>query len=371
MKIGITGQSGFVGTHLYNYLNLDPDRNCLISFYDSFFDDPELLTSWVAKCDVIVHLAAMNRHSDPDFLYRTNIELTRKLIFSLENSNSKAHVLFSSSVQEAYDNPYGRSKKEGRELLAHWSEQSGGKFTGLLIPNVFGPFGQPNYNSVVATFCYQLTHGEAPVVINDQEISLIYIDELTRVITEQISSCHTDNELIISPSYKISVTGILELLQNYRETYGEKGVIPVLQNTFETNLFNTFRSYLQLPEHFPVSLSLHEDERGSFVELIRLGLGGQVSFSTTKPGVTRGNHFHTRKIERFAVIRGKAIIRLRRIGTKEVLVFHLDGSAPSYVDMPVWYTHSITNVGNDELFTVFWINEFYDPDDPDTYFETV
>ena len=128
---------------------------------------------------------------------------------------------------------------------------------------------------------------------------------------------------------------------------------------------------MDIPNHFPVLLNQHADERGSFVETMKLGLGGQVSFSTTKPDVTRGNHFHTRKIERFVVIKGKAMIRLRRIGTEEVLEYHLDGSKPAYVDMPIWYTHNITNVGEGELYTLFWINEFFDPDDPDTYYETV
>jgi UDP-2-acetamido-2,6-beta-L-arabino-hexul-4-ose reductase len=151
----------------------------------------------------------------------------------------------------------------------------------------------------------------------------------------------------------------------------DKGVFPVLNDKFEVNLFNTFRCYMDIPNHYPVKLVMNTDDRGTFVETIKTGLGGQVSFSTTKPGITRGNHFHTRKIERFAVIKGKARIQLRRIGTDKVLDFELDGSEPSYVDMPIWYTHNITNVGDEELYTIFWINEFFNPDDPDTFFEKV
>ncbi|MNV80963.1 hypothetical protein D3C71_1745980 [compost metagenome] len=144
-----------------------------------------------------------------------------------------------------------------------------------------------------------------------------------------------------------------------------------MKNKFELNLFNTFRCFINLEKHYPVKFIKHTDPRGAFVEVIRLNIGGQVSFSTTVPGITRGNHYHTRKIERFAVIKGKALIQLRRIGSDEVLNFYLDGEEPSYVDMPIWYTHNIKNIGEEELYTNFWINEFFDPKDPDTYFENV
>jgi len=151
----------------------------------------------------------------------------------------------------------------------------------------------------------------------------------------------------------------------------DMGSIPELRNKFELNLFNTFRCYINIAGHYPVRLVNKTDNRGTFVETVKTCLGGQVSFSTTKPGITRGNHFHTRKIERFAVIRGKARIQLRRIGTDELINYNLDGNEPAFVDMPIWYTHNITNIGHDDLYTIFWINEFFDPTDPDTYFELV
>ena len=160
------------------------------------------------------------------------------------------------------------------------------------------------------------------------------------------------------------------MLEYYRKVYFEEHCFPVLGNTFEKNLFNTFRSYIDHSSHFPVPLRKNTDNRGTFIETVRTEIGGQFSFSTTVPGITRGNHFHTRKVERFIVIKGRASIALRRIGTDKVIMFDLDGEQPSYVDMPVWYTHNITNTGNEELITLFWINEFYDPDDPDTFFET-
>jgi UDP-2-acetamido-2,6-beta-L-arabino-hexul-4-ose reductase len=167
------------------------------------------------------------------------------------------------------------------------------------------------------------------------------------------------------------VSEILTMLNYYKEVYQERGEIPEINNTFELNLFNTYRCFIDIKNYFPIKFTQHTDARGSFVEVIKLGVGGQVSFSTTVPGITRGNHFHTRKIERFAVIKGKALIQLRKIGSDEVLDFYLDGNEPAYVDMPIWYTHNIKNIGDEVLYTNFWINEFYDPNDSDTYFEIV
>ncbi|MBL7905275.1 MAG: NAD-dependent epimerase/dehydratase family protein [Bacteroidales bacterium] len=369
-KVGITGQAGFVGSHLFNYLGLQEGIEC-IPFTDDIFDDAGQLSAFVSGCDVIVHLAAMNRHPDPEVIYNTNTGLVRKLITALEDSGSKAHVIFSSSTQEELDNLYGKSKKEGREMLQSWAGRSGGRFTGLIIPNVFGPFGKPFYNSFVATFCHLLTHDGEPEIHVDSEVRLIYVNELIAAIYKVVRGDETPSPWVIPHTSQHKVTYIRDLLLNYRDLYLAGGIIPELNSPFEINLFNTFRSYIDPAQRFPVKLIQHTDNRGTFVETIRLGTGGQVSFSTTKPGITRGNHFHTRKIERFAVIRGKASIELRQIGTSQVHRFYLDGNEPSYVDMPVWVTHNITNVGDEELFTIFWINEWFNPDDPDTFFETV
>ena len=180
-RVGITGQPGFVGTHLFNLLSLDPEHFTLVPFRDEIFGEPEELRSWVSQCDAIVHLAAMNRHNEPEQIYRTNIRLVKELIAAMVDTRSTPHVLFSSSTQEQYDNPYGRSKKEGRAMLVEWAEKAGAAFTGLVIPNVFGPFGHPYYNSVVATFSHQLTHGERPRIEVDKEMQLIYVGELTEV----------------------------------------------------------------------------------------------------------------------------------------------------------------------------------------------
>ena len=371
IKIGITGQAGFIGTHLYNYLSLKKTEVTLIPFQDNFFEDQDKLAAFAGQCEAIVHLAALNRHNDPQAIYDTNIDLVRKLISAMESTGSRPHVLFSSSTQEERDNVFGKSKREGRKLLAEWASRSGGVFTGMVIPNVFGPFGNPYYNSVVATFSHQLTHNEQPGVDVDALLKLIYIGDLVRIIYYLIENKIANDEFRITPTAEARVTEIMTLLQSFKAQYFEKGIIPDLTDPFERNLFNTFVCYIDHKSYFPFKLKLNTDERGSFVETVKLNSGGQVSFSTTKPGITRGNHFHTRKAERFAVIKGKAKIEFRRIGTDKVLSFDLDGSEPSYVDMPVWYTHNITNTGDDELYTIFWINEPYDPTDPDTFFEQV
>jgi UDP-2-acetamido-2,6-beta-L-arabino-hexul-4-ose reductase len=370
-RVGITGQQGFIGQALFNTLGLYPNEFEQIQYEREFFEDQAKLEKFVSECDVIVHLAAMNRHHDPEVIYETNISLVQKLINALEKSKSKAHVLFSSSSQEERDNLYGRSKREGRELLSNWASKSEALFTGMIIPNVFGPFGNPYYNSFIATFSHQLTHGEQPKIDLDGQVKLIYVHELIDVFLQEIRSKTGKSLLNIPHSSEHKVSEILEILERYKVQYFENGIIPELNSPFQVNLFNTFRSYINHKNHFPVKYIKNTDPRGSFVEIIRLNVGGQVSFSTTVPGITRGNHYHTRKIERFSVIRGKALIQLRKIGTSEVLDFYLDGNEPSYVDMPIWYTHNIKNIGQEELYTNFWINEFYDVNDPDTYFEDV
>lgn len=371
IKVGITGQAGFIGTHLHNYLSLRPNEVTHVPFEDAIFSDQARLEEFVKQCDVIVHLAALNRHNDPQTIYDTNILLVKKLISALENTNSKPHILFSSSTQEERDNVFGKSKREGRELLAKWAERNGAMFTGMVIPNVFGPFGNPYYNSVVATFSHQLTHNEEPKVEIDAQLKLIYIGDLVKEIYYFIQNKVNVKEYIVAHSNELKVTEILELLKSFKSGYFDQGIFPDLNDTFNRNLFNSFVCYIDLENFFPFRLKLNTDERGSFVETIKLNSGGQVSFSTTKPGITRGNHFHTRKAERFVVIKGKALIQLRRIGTDRVLNFELDGREPAFVDMPVWYTHNITNIDDNDLYTIFFINEFFDPEDPDTYFKIV
>lgn len=375
-KIGITGQEGFIGSHLYTALTLDTTVE-LVPFERSFFEDTGKLCNFVSQCDVIVHLAAMNRHEDVNVLYKTNLNLVSKIIAACTEEKCSPHIVFSSSSQEEKENPYGKSKKEGKELFMEWAANNNGEFTSLTIPNVFGPFGKPNYNSVVATFCHKLTHGEEPSIINDGQIGLIYINELVKIIIDTIHK-KVASTAIGKNSYEIKIAAtsikkvseLLTLLQGFQKNYMCNGIFPNLEDAFEKALFNTFRCYIPTA-HYPVHYTKHTDPRGSFVEIARTQTSGQFSYSTTVPGITRGNHFHTRKAERFAVISGKALIQLRKIGTTDIVDYYLDGEEPSYVDMPIWHTHNIKNIGDSELITLFWINEPYDANDPDTYFEDV
>jgi len=372
IKVGITGQAGFIGTHLYNTLCLYPSKYHRVPFEDIWFMEQARLQVFVKSCDVILHLAAMNRHGDPQVIYDTNIRLVKQLITACEATGSKPHILFASSTQEEKDNLYGKSKRDGRKMLEEWAIKNGARFTGLIIPNVFGPFGNPYYNSVVATFCHQLTHNEQPQIDIDGELKLIYVSELIQHIITLITSHQSPvTSYQLQSTSTIKVSALLKKLEGFKESYLARGIIPNLDDPFERNLFNTFVCYIDHKSFFPFHLKLNTDDRGSFVETVKLHSGGQVSFSTTVPGITRGNHFHTRKAERFAVIKGKARIELRRIGTDKILTFELDGSRPSFVDMPVWYTHNITNMGNEELYTLFWISEHYDEGDADTFFEEV
>lgn len=370
-RIGITGQNGFVGGHLFRTISLRKEIYKNICFERSFFDDQKAMDAFVRECDVIIHLAGLNRHENPEVIYETNIELTKKLVSSLIRTKSTAHVIFSSSIQEESNNLYGKSKKECRTILSMWADEYNGKFSGLVIPNVFGPFCRPFYNSLIATFSHELNFDIPSTIKTDQFVQLIYIDDLVMEIIKIIEGQYSKNYEEIPYTNEINVSQLLYLLKRFKDDYIRMGIIPRFNDRFELNLFNTFRSYADIKHKYPGKFVQHTDERGSFVEIIKLNGGGQVSFSTTKPGITRGNHFHTRKIERFAVISGKALIQLRQIGKSEVLEYSLSGNEPSYVDMPIWFTHNIKNIGKTDLYTIFWINEIFNVNDPDTYFEEV
>ena len=371
LRVGITGQAGFIGWHLYHTLLLLKDEFLLVDFDKSFFDNDVLMDDFVRSCDVIVHLAAKNRDKDELVVYNVNLDLSRKLISSFNRTGARPRVIFSSSTQEVLNNLYGKSKSQARQLLESWARDVGGSFTGLVIPNVFGPFSKPFYNSVVATFCHQLVKLEQPTVHNDSAIKLIYVGELVDKIIDILRQPAAANYIEVPHTITLSVKELLSKLEYFQECYLRNATMPKLEDTGEVYLFNTFRSFVAPGLVYPIKYRKNADERGQFVELVKAETSGQFSFSTTFPNVTRGNHFHTRKIERFSVISGEAVIKLKKFGSSDIHEYRLSGDEPSYVDMPVWYVHNITNVGKELLYTTFWINEFYNFNDPDTYFDKI
>lgn len=376
IRIGITGQTGFIGKNLFNQLALYQEIIERIPFENVFFQNGRALSHFVKQCNVIVHLAAVSRDEDQQRLYDTNIALVTKLVEAMETEHVRPYVFFASSIQEELNNLYGKSKRDGREILEKWAKRNDASFSGLILPNVFGPFARPGYSSFVATFCYKLTHDECPVILQDNQIKLVYIDSVCQYIISKIIKRKQSTVSVIEKDsvpfdFEKKVSDVLKLLEYYKRSYYDKGLLPVLKDRYEFNLFVTFSCYIDLTSYFPMMLPKHTNSNGCFVEIIKSGIGGEVSFSIILPEMTYGNHYHTRKIERIAVIKGKALIQLRRIGSNSILKFELYGQIPAYVDIPIWYTYSITNIGEEELYTQFYISECNNPDDGDTFFEIV
>jgi UDP-2-acetamido-2,6-beta-L-arabino-hexul-4-ose reductase len=372
LNILITGSRGFIGQHLVNSLKYKSsfDYN-LIGVNKNDFKNLDSLDSKVKKSTIIVHLAALNRHDDESFIYESNMLLSKILVDSIKRVGFKGKLIFSSSIQESLNNSYGKSKKDSRNLFIKESKLNGFNFSGLVLPNVYGPFGKPNYNSFIPTFCQKILNGRKVEIIENSKVLLVYIDTVVSLIINEIESKDSDFKIQVNPEKTISVNEVKDILIEFKTEYIDNNTIPKLENDFELNLFNTFRSFINIQDFFPIRYKDNIDERGNFIEILRSNSKGQYSYSTTKPNITRGNHFHTKKIERFSVIKGKSIIQLRRIGTDEIIELKLSGDNPSYVDMPVWYTHNILNIGDEELVTLFWINEPYDINNPDTYTEKV
>ena len=368
IKIGITGQAGFIGTHLYNFFGLKKDEVLRVPFENFFFIIPALLENFVRQCDVIFHLAALDRHSNPQFVYDTNMQLVNHIIAALDNSCSRPQIIFASSVQEEHDNAFGKSKREGRELLARWAEKNNILYTGLVIPNVFGPFGRPFHNSVVATFCHQITHNEQPKIEVDAELKLIYIDELVDIFYKVINDQLSNSKYKVPHTAEKKVTEICSLINRFKYEYLDNSMMPILHNNFESNLFNTFKCYIDIQHHYPVKFVMKTDNKETFFQAIKTQLGGQATFYIIKSGITQVNHFHRNKIKRVIVIKGKANLQLRRFGISDMMNFHLNGNEPSFVDIPIWYEYNITNISSEELFLMLWTNEFNDPNNSESIY---
>lgn len=365
----ITGSGGFIGKNLIWELRSKGYEDLRLFDLDT---DPGLLDAYTKDCDFVFHLAGVNRPEKQEEFMKGNFGFTDILLASLKKNKNTCPILITSSIQAALDNPYGRSKKAGEELLFSHARQTGSTVYVFRLPNVFGKWCRPNYNSAVATFCHNIAR-DLPIQVNDPGaiLSLVYIDDVLDAFLGALQGdvLKEDGFCRVSTVYTVKLGRIVELLREFKESRTNLSV-PNMAKGFEKVLYSTYLSYL--PENqFSYPLRMNTDNRGSFTEIIRTAERGQFSVNVSKPGITKGNHWHHTKNEKFLVVSGKALIRFRRIGTGEVIDYHMSGEKLEVVDIPPGYTHTIINEGEGDLVTFMWANEQYDPDRPDTIFEKV
>ena len=380
MKILITGARGFVGQNLVAQLkNIKEGKEKIapisadLTLYEYDIDtDPALLDSYTRDCDFVCHLAGVNRPKEESEFMSGNFGFTSTLLESLKKNGNKAPILISSSIQAALDNPYGRSKKAGEDLLFAYGEETGAPVMVYRFPNLFGKWCRPNYNSVVATFCHNIAHN-LPITVNDPKVilNLCYIDDVVaELINAMAGNPSREGSYCVVPKvHTVSLGEIVELLESFYESRKNLSV-PMLADGFAKDLYSTYLSYLP-KDAFSYPLKMNVDDRGSFTEIIRTLDRGQFSVNITKPGITKGNHWHHTKNEKFVVVAGKGLIQFRKIGSDEVIDYYVSGDKIEVVDIPTGYTHNIKNIGTEDLVTFMWCNECFNPEKPDTYFEEV
>ncbi|MDR3364537.1 MAG: NAD-dependent epimerase/dehydratase family protein [Clostridiales Family XIII bacterium] len=368
LKVLITGSEGFIGKNLRCRLaHMDGAEVLLFDAGDGF----GLIESHIADIDFIFHLAGVNRPDDPKEFYSGNADLTQSLAGLIQAKGLNIPIVFSSSTQAAFGNDYGKSKRLAEDALLSLADRM--PIYVYRLHNVFGKWCRPNYNSVVATFCYNIMHG-LPISISDRsaELQLVYIDDIVdeflKILKGGPPAWIDEGRCYIRPLYTVTLGDLADTLYKFKGMLGSL-FVPSTGDVFAKKLFSTFVSYgghddfVQLPK-------INRDQRGSFTELVKNEYAGQVSVSISKPGVIRGNHFHDTKMERFIVVKGSARIRFRHVLTDEAMEFDVCGERQEIVTIPVGYTHSIENTG-DEMILLIWGNEELDPERPDTYFDEV
>lgn len=367
-RVVVTGAAGFIGSNLCVALARRDDVELLA--FDVEADEHELAEA-LAGCDFVYHLAGVNRPTDPGDFDHVNAGLTRHICSLLSANARHPSVVLSSSVQADLDNAYGRSKLSAEVALADWARAGCGNVAVYRLPGVFGKWCRPSYNSVVATFCHNLAH-DLPIRIDDPSapVTLVYIDDVVTHFLELLGDPLAGYECRqVETEYQTTVGELAELITGFRASQ-HAADLPDLGARFIRRLHATYLSYLD-PAELGFSLDLKRDARGELAELLRQPNVGQVFVSRTRPGVTRGNHYHDSKVERFVVLEGKGIVRLRRLDSCDVLEYAVSGSSPEPVIIPPGYTHSIENVGSGDMLTLFWSNEVFDAEQADTYFVPV
>ena len=367
-KVFVTGSKGFIGRNLCAVLRQRED----IELYEYDVDNkPKELDSALGRIDCIIHLAGVNRPQKPDEFETGNVGLTEEICDKLQKLGRAPKIVLSSSIQAELDNPYGVSKRRAEEALQRFAENTGAECVVYRFKNLFGKWCQPDYNSVTATFCHNIANG-LPIQISDpaHEIDLTYIDDVVEAFVAELEPGSPGFRFAQPlPSRRITLGELAEKIKSFREIRTSLN-LPDFKDAFDRALYGTYLSYLNNQE-FEYGLDIKADQRGSLAEFLKSPPMGQIFVSRTKPGITRGDHFHHTKAEKFLVLQGTAIIRFRHIEGDEILEYLVSGEKYQVVDIPPGYTHSIENVGEDELVTLFWASEVFDPGRPDTYFEKV
>ncbi len=380
MNILVTGARGFMGKNLVATLEAIRDgkdkshgltQELTILPYD-LDTDPALLDGYCRQADFVCHLAGVNRPRDAAEFMEGNFGFTSTLLSFLRKHHNRAPVLIASSIQAALDNPYGQSKKAGEDLLFAYGRQTGAPVYVYRLPNAFGKWSRPNYNSAIATFCHNIARG-LPITVSDRAniLNLVYIDDIVaEIIRAMQGKPNKPGEFCeVQPVHRASLGQIVDWISSFPESRTSLQV-PQLDHPLVKKLYSTYLSFL--PEDaFAYPLTSHADERGSFTEVLRTPDRGQVSVNISKPGITKGNHWHHTKNEKFLVVKGRGVIRFRKIGGREVIEYFVNGDELKVVDIPTGYTHNIENLGEEDMVTLMWANEPFDPQKPDTYFEKV
>jgi UDP-2-acetamido-2,6-beta-L-arabino-hexul-4-ose reductase len=369
MKILVTGANGFVGKNLIAELK-NKGFNEIFEFNRE--TDSSLLDQYTKECDFVFHLAGVNRPKDEKEFMEGNFGFTSELLELLKKHGNKAPVLITSSIQAELDNAYGRSKKAGEQLLFNYYLETDAKVYVYRLPNIFGKWSKPNYNTVVATFCHNIARGLDIQVNNpDANLNLCYIDDLLEEFLRAFDGNPTMEEdyCIVPVTHSLKLEELAELITSFKESRAKLS-IPSMDDPLTKKLYSTYLSFLP-EDQFSYDLKMNCDHRGSFTEFIRTADRGQISVNVSKPGVTKGNHWHHTKNEKFLVVSGEGLIRFRKIGSEDSIEYRVSGEKLQVVDIPTGYTHSIVNVGENDLVTVMWVNECFDPERPDTYFVEV
>ena len=369
MKILITGAKGFVGKNLIAELRNQGFTDLLECDIDTTSDE---LDSYTRECEFVFHLAGVNRPERTEEFMTENFGFTSVLLGKLQEHNNKAPLLISSSIQAALDNPYGQSKKAGEDLMFAYGKDNGVPVYVYRLPNVFGKWCRPNYNSAVATFCNNIAN-ELPVQVNDPHVlmKLVYVDDVVGSFIDKLKNGKRNiteygNYEEVHPVHEIKLGEIVDLIYSFKESRNTLQV-PDLGDAFTKKLYSTYLSYLP-KDNFSYPLKMNEDNRGSFTEFLKSPERGQVSINISKPGITKGQHWHHTKNEKFLVVSGTGVIRFRKIDSDEVIEYFVSGEKLEVVDIPVGYTHNIENVGETDMVTVMWVNEVFDKERPDTYY---